>query len=169
MYVCYMLFDKYSTLNKRMCIGRQTRNRSEGRRPQVAMCTASDRMSISVGNGLRMRRCLRFRQSVRVATRSAVTLSTIECHSPSNTGTLFISTTYRCMDRLVKVYNKLLRILQNKPMKLCTCIISLNCKGGQHGWVFVPFWQPVSDFLYACAYCVLRRINMMTMMMGERK
>ena len=115
-----------------MCIGRQTRNRSEGRRPQVAMCTASDRMSISVGNGLRMRRCLRFRQSVREATRSAVTLSTIECHSPSNTGTLFISTTYRCMDRLVKLYNKLLRILQNKPMKLCACIISLSCKGGQH-------------------------------------
>ena len=34
---------------------------------------------------------------------------------------------------------------------LCTCIISLSCKGGQHWWVFVPLWQPASAFLYACA------------------
>ena len=31
--------------------------------------------------------------------------------------------------------------------------------------LFVPLWQPASAFLYACAYCVLRRINMMMMMM----
>jgi len=49
---------------------------------------------------------------------------------------------------------------------LCTCIISLSCKSGQHWWVFVPLWQLVSAFLYACAYCVLRRINMMMMMMS---
>ena len=36
--------------------------------------------------------------------------------------------------------------------------------GGQHWWVFVPLWQPASAFLYACVYCVLRRINMMMMM-----
>jgi len=57
-----------------------TLNLSEARRPHVAICTSSNRMSMSVGNGLRMRRCLRFRQSVLVATRSAVTLNTTVCH-----------------------------------------------------------------------------------------
>ena len=47
---------------------------------------------------------------------------------------------------------------------LCICIISISCKSGQHWWVFMPLWQPASALLYACAYCVLRRINMITMM-----
>jgi len=49
---------------------------------------------------------------------------------------------------------------------LCTCIIVLSCKVGQHWWVFVPLWQP----LLSCMLVLILRFeakNMMMMMMMQ--